>query len=96
MDNYYCPYCSSRYQIHLKRPDGVMVCGQCGDPLRRSSVIKPLQITALLTVVGMIAPLIALLCWTYHQERGSQEKKTIALIENWEGISNSSFHLNIR
>ncbi len=66
MAQYHCPYCSSRYQIHKKRSDGVMVCGQCGDPLIKTSLIRPTQIVALLVVSAFIAPLIMML-WAFIQ-----------------------------
>ena len=58
MARYHCPYCSPRYQIHKKRSDGMMICGQCGDPLIKISVIKPTQIFALIAVSAFIAPLL--------------------------------------
>tara|TARA_Y100001968_G_scaffold253050_1_gene238613 strand:- start:2269 stop:2544 length:276 start_codon:yes stop_codon:yes gene_type:complete len=58
MSQYHCPYCSPRYQFHQQRPDGVMICGQCGDPLVRKSYIKPTQIFALIAATAFIAPFI--------------------------------------
>ncbi len=58
MDKYHCPYCSSFYQVQKKRSDGVMICGQCGDPLIKTQSIKPTQIFALIAATAFIAPLL--------------------------------------
>ena len=57
MAKYHCPYCSPRYQFHKQRSDGVMICGQCGDPLVKTSPIKLTQIFALVLASVFIAPL---------------------------------------
>ncbi len=58
MARYHCPYCSPRYQIQRQRSDGVMICGQCGDPLVKITAIKPTQIFALIAASAFIAPLL--------------------------------------
>ena len=58
MPKYYCPFCSSHYQLHKQRSDGVMICGHCGDPLMKIKVIKPTQLIALIAASAFIAPLI--------------------------------------
>ena len=57
---YYCPYCSPLYQFHKTRSDGVMVCGQCGDPLEKEPLIKPVKIFALIVAIAFIAPFFIL------------------------------------
>ena len=56
MSQYYCPYCSPRYQFHKQRSDGVMVCGLCGDQLIKKPFLKPTQILALIAATAFIAP----------------------------------------
>ena len=40
MSRYYCPFCSSRYQMHETRTDGVLICKQCGDPLMKRPLLN--------------------------------------------------------
>ena len=75
MSKYYCPYCSPLYQIHRQRSDGVMICGQCGDPLVRVKFIKPTQIFALIAAIAIISPLIVtLIVFIQEQNREFQTK----------------------
>tara|TARA_Y100001968_G_C19025840_1_gene557380 strand:- start:60 stop:371 length:312 start_codon:yes stop_codon:yes gene_type:complete len=76
MAKYHCPFCSPRYQIHKKRSDGVMICGQCGDPLIKISLIKPTQIFAILAATAFVAPLV-LTAFAFIQDLNrSQPRKT--------------------
>ena len=61
MSRYYCPYCPSLYQFHKQRTDGVMICGQCGDPLVKKPFIKSTQVFALVATTAFIAPFILML-----------------------------------
>ena len=58
INQYYCPYCQSRYQFHKQRSDGVMICGQCGDPLVKKNAINTTQTFAILTAIAFISPFI--------------------------------------
>ena len=58
MIRYYCPYCCPKYEFHIKRNDGMLVCGQCGDPLIKRSLIKPIQIFAIISALAFTTPLI--------------------------------------
>tara|TARA_B100000700_G_C14815360_1_gene747227 strand:+ start:193 stop:498 length:306 start_codon:yes stop_codon:yes gene_type:complete len=60
MNRYYCPYCPVRYQFHEQRSDGVLICGQCGDPLLRKPFVKTTQIFALIAAIAFTAPFILL------------------------------------
>ena len=60
MSRYYCPFCSPRYQFHKKRDDGTLICGQCGDPLTKVPLVKPIQIFSILLAFAFITPLIML------------------------------------
>jgi len=61
MNRYYCPYCPPSYKLVKKKADGVLVCGQCGDPLIKAKIIKPTQIFALIVTFSFITPLILML-----------------------------------
>ena len=58
MNRYHCPYCSPSYQFYKQRSDGIMVCGQCGDPLVKVPLIKVSQILALITASAFVAPFL--------------------------------------
>ena len=68
MTRYHCPFCSHRYQIHQQRADGVMVCGQCGDPLVKVPLIRPTQIVGLVAAAAFIAPLL-LMVFVFIQDQ---------------------------
>ena len=78
MSRYHCPYCSPRYQIHTQRMDGVMVCGQCGDPLVKVPLIRPTQIFALVAAAAFIAPLIAMAI-AFLQDQNQPDSKRVSL-----------------
>ena len=78
MTRYHCPYCLSRYQIHQQRSDGVMVCGQCGDPLVKIPLIKPTQIFALIVAFAFVAPLILIVFSYFHDSNRPQLKKSLS------------------
>ncbi|WP_413359618.1 hypothetical protein [Prochlorococcus sp. MIT 1201] len=74
MTRYHCPFCSIRYQIHQQRADGVMVCGQCGDPLVKVPFIRPTQIVGLVAAAAFIAPLL-LMVFVFIQDEQRPELK---------------------
>lgn len=61
MSRYFCPFCSSNYQIHKTRSDGVFICGQCGDPLMKKPLINSRQIFGLIASSAFLAPLIVMI-----------------------------------
>ena len=80
MAKYHCPFCSPRYQIHKKRPDGLMICGQCGDPLVKISLIKPTQIFAIIAASAFVAPLL-LTAFAFIQDLNrSQPRKNVQVM----------------
>ena len=61
MSRYYCPFCSSRYQIHKTRSDGVLICGLCGDPLIKKPLLNTRRIIGLIAASTFIAPLLIMI-----------------------------------
>ena len=57
MSRYYCPFCSSRYQFHKTNSDGVLICGQCGDPLLKRPLINSRRILGLIAAFAFLTPL---------------------------------------
>ena len=58
MSRYYCPFCSSRYQMHETRTDGVLICKQCGDPLMKKPLINSRKIIGLFASLAFLSPLL--------------------------------------
>ena len=61
MSRYYCPFCSSRYQFHKTRSDGVLICGQCGDPLIKKPLLNSMRIIGLIAASAFLAPLLVMI-----------------------------------
>tara|TARA_Y100001968_G_C19333048_1_gene705328 strand:- start:788 stop:1054 length:267 start_codon:yes stop_codon:yes gene_type:complete len=68
MNRYHCPYCPVRYQFPKERSDGIIICGQCGDPLVKSPLIKPVQFLALIAASAFITPMIVLIISTLKEQ----------------------------
>ena len=45
----------------IKRRDGVMICGICGDLLIRTKIIKPSRIFALITALAFATPILLMI-----------------------------------
>ena len=58
MSQYYCPFCSSRYQFHQTGSDGVLICGQCGDPLVKKPLVNLRRIIGVVAATAFLAPLL--------------------------------------
>ena len=66
MSRYYCPFCSSRYQYHKTRADGVLICGQCGDPLMKKTFVNYRQILGVLAASAFLAPLLIMIIFVIN------------------------------
>ena len=58
MSRYFCPFCSSRYQFHKIRSDGVLICGLCEDPLIKKPLLSSRRIIGVVVASAFIAPLL--------------------------------------
>ena len=58
MSQYYCPFCSSRYQFQKTRSDGVLICGLCGDPLVEKPLLISRRIFGFVAASVFLTPLI--------------------------------------
>ena len=65
MSRYYCPFCSSRYQFHKTRSDGVLICGQCGDPLVKKTVVNSRRIFGVVAASAFLAPLLIMIIFVF-------------------------------
>ncbi len=61
MSRYYCPFCSSRYQFHKTRSDGVLICGQCGDPLIKKPLLNSKRIIGVVAAFAFLTPLLVMI-----------------------------------
>ena len=58
MSRYYCPFCSSRYQFQKTRSDGVLICGLCGDPLVKKTLLISRRILGVVAASVFLTPLL--------------------------------------
>ena len=61
MSRYYCPFCSSFYQFHKTSSDGILICGLCGDPLVKKSLLNSRRIIGAVAASAFIAPLVIMI-----------------------------------
>ena len=61
MSRYYCPFCSSRYQFHKTSSDGILICGLCGDPLVKNSLLNSRRIFGAVAASAFLAPLVIMI-----------------------------------
>ena len=61
MSRYYCPFCSTRYLFNKIRSDGVLICGQCGDPLIKGPLLDTRRIIGILAASAFLAPLLMMI-----------------------------------
>jgi len=61
MSRYYCPFCSSRYQFHRTRSDGVLICGLCRDPLIKKPLLNSRRIIGVVAASAFLAPLLIMI-----------------------------------
>ena len=83
MSRYYCPFCSSRYQLQKIRSDGVFICGQCGDPLMRRPLINSRQVFGLVAVAAFLAPLLIMTVFVvqeFTKENLPNNSKSLVLL----------------
>ncbi len=84
MSRYYCPFCSSRYQFHKTRSDGVLICGLCGDPLIKKHLINTRRLIGLLAVSAFLAPLLIMIIFVvtdFTKERLPNDSESLTIYE---------------
>ncbi len=72
MNLYHCPYCSPKHQVHIQGKDGVLVCGNCGDPLIREKLFKLNRVISIISVFIFAAPLLLMTAYIIN----NLDKKT--------------------
>ncbi len=66
ISRYYCPFCSSHYQIFKTSIDGRFICGKCGDPLKKKSLINSRQILGLVAASAFMTPLLIMIIFVIN------------------------------
>ena len=66
MSRYYCPFCSSRYQFNKMRSDGVLICGLCGDPLIKKTLINSRRIIGLVAASAFLTPILIMIIFVLN------------------------------
>tara|TARA_Y100001968_G_scaffold309638_1_gene329658 strand:- start:170 stop:430 length:261 start_codon:yes stop_codon:yes gene_type:complete len=84
MSRYFCPFCSSRYQFHITRNDGVLICGQCGDPLMKKPLINGSKFFALFATTAFLAPLLIMIVFVINdlteEKLNNNSEKLVLLV----------------
>ena len=83
MSKYYCPFCSSRYQFQKTRSDGVLICGNCGDPLIKKTLINSRQVFGLVTASVFLAPLLIMIVFVikdFIKEKPPNNSESLVLL----------------
>ena len=65
MSQYYCPFCSFRYQVHKTTSDGVLICGLCGDPLVKKPLLISRRIIGVVAASAFLAPLLIMIIFLF-------------------------------
>ncbi len=83
MSRYYCPFCSSRYQFHKTRSDGVLICGLCGDPLVKKTLLNSRRIIGVVVASAFLAPLIIMIIFVindFTKEKHPSNSESLVLL----------------
>ena len=83
MCRYYCPFCSSRYQFHKTRSDGVLICGLCGDPLVKKPLLNSRRIIGAVAASAFLVPLLLMIIFVindFSKEKPSNNSESLVLL----------------
>ncbi len=83
MSRYYCPFCSSRYQFHKTRSDGVLICGLCGDPLVKKPLLNSRRIIGVVAAFAFLAPLLIMIIFVindFNKEKHPNNSESFVLL----------------
>ena len=83
MFRYYCPFCPSRYQFHKMRSDGVLICGLCGDPLVKKTLLNSRRIIGVVVASAFLAPLIIMIIFVindFTKEKHPSNSESLVLL----------------
>ena len=88
MSQYYCPFCSSSYQFHKTRVDGLLVCSQCGDDLIKVPFINMTRVMGLIVASTFVLPLLLMIVFLLNEMNNQR------IINTSEQLTSLSFYLD--
>ena len=83
MSQYYCPFCSYRYQFHKTSNDGVLICGLCGDPLVKKPLFNLRRIIGAFAASAFLAPLLIMIVFVikdFSKEKFPSNSDSLVLL----------------
>ena len=83
MSRFYCPFCSSRYQFHKTRDDGVLICVQCGDPLIKKNILNLRRIFGGVVASAFLTPLLIMIVFVikdFSKEKFPSNSDSLVLL----------------
>ena len=83
MSRYYCPFCSSRYQFHKTRSDGVLICGLCGDALVKKPLLNSRRLIGVVAALAFLSPLLIMIIFVFEdftKEKPPKNSESLALL----------------
>ncbi len=92
MSRYFCPFCSSRYQFHKTRSDGVLICGQCGDILMKKPIVSSKRIFGILGASAFLVPLFIMIIFVikdFTNERNPRNSESLVQVNL---VNNGKYH----
>ena len=91
MNKYYCPYCNPKYQFNIERNES-LICGLCGEALKRKPIIQIKQLLALLLAFIFCLP-FALIIINLFTNTDNQDQKllqaNIKVLKNNQKLSSA-------
>jgi len=83
MSRYYCPFCSSLYQFPKTRSDGVLICGLCGDPLVKKTLVNSRRIIGVVAASVFLVPLLLMIIFViedFTKEKLPNKSESLVLL----------------
>ena len=96
MNNYYCPYCNSKYQFHKNSASGELICYLCGDPLVKKPFIKINQIVAIIASISLVLPLIYVLIFLIKDQLNLPRRNYQANLNSIDNISKLKIYQSLQ
>ena len=73
MNKYYCPYCNPKYQFNIERNES-LICGLCGEALKRKPIIQIKQLISLLLVLIFCLPFTLIIIHLFNNTDEQDQK----------------------
>ena len=80
MVRYHCPFCSSKYQLHIENDKGKMICGHCGDDLIEVPILGPVKFFSIIIILAFLTPSFATLFLLLKPQNKHERREDYSLI----------------